>query len=93
MLDEKLEQESLKRLNRIEGQIRGIGNMVKERRYCIDIINQIKAAESALHKLSEILLENHIKTCVNHAFRSKDEKDIEEKVGELIKVYSDCRLK
>ena len=93
MIDKKVEKESLDRLNRIEGQVKGIGNMVKERRYCIDIITQIKAAEAALHKLSEILLENHIKTCVNNAFKSKNEKDMQEKIDELINVYASCRIK
>ena len=58
------ERDLLKRLNRIEGQIRGIKAMVEEERYCVDILNQVSAAQAALNSFSRVLLSNHIKTCV-----------------------------
>lgn len=71
----------LKRLNRIEGQIRGIKRMVEEDSYCIDIINQVSAAGCALDSFTKILLSTHIKTCV-----AEDVKDgSEEKLDELVK--------
>lgn len=52
------------RLNRIEGQVRGIRKMVEEERYCVDILTQVSAIQSALNSFSECLLSNHIHTCV-----------------------------
>src|SRR6059036_1510262 len=61
-----------KRLNRIEGQIRGIGRMIDEDRYCIDILTQVSAVQSALDALGLELLEHHLHGCVQHAVRSGD---------------------
>ncbi|WP_145927051.1 metal-sensitive transcriptional regulator [Jeongeupia sp. USM3] len=61
-----------KRLNRIEGQIRGINKMVQEDRYCIDILTQIAAAKSALDSLGMQLLEAHARGCVAGAIRDGD---------------------
>ncbi|MGO5051950.1 metal-sensing transcriptional repressor [Lachnospiraceae bacterium LCP25S3_G4] len=52
------------RLNRIEGQVRGVRNMVEEERYCVEILTQVSAIQSALHGFNKKLLANHIKTCV-----------------------------
>ncbi|OQX53809.1 MAG: hypothetical protein B5M53_06495 [Candidatus Cloacimonas sp. 4484_209] len=82
---------SITRLRKIEGQIKGIQNMIKERRYCIDVVMQIEAAESALHKVSEIILKNHLETCVLEAFRSRDKAIRQQKVDELMKVYKKLR--
>ena len=54
----------MNRLNRIEGQIRGVKKMVEEDRYCIDIINQVSAISSALNSFNKVLLANHIQGCV-----------------------------
>lgn len=58
------ERALLNRLNRIEGQIRGIRGMVEDERYCIDIITQVAAVQAALNSFNKVLLERHIKTCV-----------------------------
>lgn len=58
------EKDLLKRLNRIEGQVRGIKGMVEDERYCVDILNQVSAIQAALNGFSRVLLSNHIKTCV-----------------------------
>lgn len=58
------EKDLLKRLNKVEGQIRGIKTMVEEERYCVDILTQISAAQAALNSFAKVLLSNHIKTCV-----------------------------
>jgi DNA-binding FrmR family transcriptional regulator len=66
-------KESLgKRVARIEGQIRGIGRMIDEDRYCIDILTQVAAVRSALDALGVELLEHHLHGCVQHAVRSGD---------------------
>jgi len=61
-----------KRVARIEGQIRGIGRMIDEDRYCIDILTQLAAVRSALDALGVELLEHHLHGCVQHAVRSGD---------------------
>lgn len=58
------EKDLLKRLNRIEGQVRGIKSMVEAERYCVDILTQVSAVQAALNGFAKVLLSNHIKTCV-----------------------------
>ena len=72
----------IKRLNRIEGQVKGIQKMVEEERYCIDILTQISAIRSAINKVGSIILENHIKGCVVNSIK---EDDSEASIEELMK--------
>jgi len=71
----------IKRLNRVEGQIRGIKGMLDKDAYCIDILTQVAAATSALNSFSKVLLKNHIKSCVEDDVRNGSE----DKIDELIK--------
>ncbi len=66
------------RLSRIEGQVRGIRSMVEEERYCVDILTQVSAVQSALNSFNKELLSNHIKTCVVEDIRSGDETVVDE---------------
>lgn len=66
------------RLNRIEGQIRGIRGMVEESAYCVDILNQAAAANAALNAFSRELLENHLRTCVAEDIRQGKDETIDE---------------
>src|SRR5262249_34137592 len=61
---------ALKRLQRIEGQVRGLSRMVEEDRYCIDIVTQIAAVRAALRRAEEEILRDHVASCVDAAFRS-----------------------
>ena len=61
-----------KRVNRIEGQVRGIGRMIDGDRYCIDVLTQVSAVQSALDALARELLEHHLHGCVQHAVKSGD---------------------
>ena len=61
-----------KRVSRIEGQIRGIGRMIEDDRYCIDVLTQLAAVRSALDALGLELLEHHLHGCVQHAVKSGD---------------------
>jgi len=81
----------LQRLRRIEGQIAGLSRMVKDGRYCVDILHQIRAAEAGLHSVGEILLGDHLETCVPHAFESEDTEDRREKIAELVGLYRGMR--
>ena len=78
----------LKRLSRIEGQVRGVSRMVDEERYCIDIITQISAICAALRRVEEAILHDHVEHCVEHAIRSGDAKDQRQKVAELMNVLT-----
>lgn len=62
--EDKEFKDLITRLNRIEGQIRGIKKMVEEDRYCIDIINQVAAVSAAINSFNKVLLSEHIKSCV-----------------------------
>lgn len=66
------------RLNRIEGQVRGIRTMVEEERYCIDIITQVSAVTSALNAFNKVLLSQHIKTCVTDNIRNGKDEVVDE---------------
>lgn len=67
MIDESTQQSSLKRLARIEGQVRGISKMVTEGRYCIDIINQVTAVRRALERVALEVMKRHVNSCVKSA--------------------------
>lgn len=77
-----------KRLNRIEGQVRGLGRMVEDDRYCIDIVTQISAIRAALRRAEEEILRDHIAHCVEHAIASGDKSDQRQKLAEIIEVLS-----
>lgn len=81
--------DTLPRLKKIEGQVRGIIRMVEKGDYCIDIVNQISAVRGALDKVSMMILKSHIKSCVTDAIKSKN---ADEKIKELISTL-DKRLK
>ena len=75
-----------KRLNRIEGQVRGIGRMLDEDRYCVDILTQVSAVRSALHAVALELLEHHLHGCVQQAVKSgKGEPAIDEAMSVIRK--------
>jgi CsoR family transcriptional regulator, copper-sensing transcriptional repressor len=74
----------VKRLHRIEGQVRGIERMVEDDRYCIDILTQISAVGTALDSLALQLLDGHVRHCVTDAMASGDEAEIETKTAELL---------
>ena len=75
-----------RRLGRIEGQVRGLGRMLDEDRYCIDIVTQIAAARAALRRLEEEILRDHVAHCVEDAIKSGDRTDQRRKIAELMAV-------
>ena len=75
-----------KRLNRIEGQVRGIARMVDADRYCIDIVTQISAVRAALRRVDEEILRDHVAHCVERAIASGNKADQRRKVEELMQV-------
>lgn len=75
-----------KRLQRIEGQVRGLSRMVEEDRYCIDIVTQISAVRAALRRAEEEILRDHVAHCVEGAIASGNRADQRRKVAELMEV-------
>ncbi len=72
------------RLARVEGQVRGLGAMVREDRYCMDVITQIRAARAALAKVEQVVLADHLSSCVESAILSGDPEEQRKKVAELV---------
>jgi len=83
---ENIKTSCQKRLNRIEGQVRGLSRMVDEDRYCIDIVTQISAVRAALRRVEEEVLKDHVSHCVQHAIASGDKTDQRRKIAELMAV-------
>ena len=77
----------VRRLKSIEGHVRGVQRMVDEGEYCIHVVNQISAIQSALKKVSAIMLDGHLRSCVTEAVRSADAETREEVLGELMQVF------
>jgi CsoR family transcriptional regulator, copper-sensing transcriptional repressor len=74
----------LKRLARAEGQVRGIARMVEDDRYCVDILTQLAAVDTALESVALEILDDHVKHCVARALSSGDEADANTKIDELL---------
>ncbi|MBX9589259.1 MAG: metal-sensitive transcriptional regulator [Hyphomonadaceae bacterium] len=87
-MDEATKTSTLRRLSRIEGQIRGLSRMVDTNRYCIDIVTQISAVRAALRRVEEEVLREHVAHCVEHAITSGDTEQQREKVAELFDVLA-----
>ncbi len=83
---EKEYKDLINRLNRIEGQIRGIKGMIEKDAYCTDILMQVAAANAALNSFNKVLLANHIKTCVTEDIRQGKEETVDELVVILQKL-------
>jgi DNA-binding FrmR family transcriptional regulator len=75
-----------KRLQRIEGQVRGLARMVEEDRYCIDVVTQISAVRAALRRVEEEVLRDHVAHCVEGAIASGNRADQRKKIAELMEV-------
>lgn len=76
--EEKEYKDLVNRLSRIEGQVRGIKNMVESEAYCVDILTQVSAIQSALNSFNKVLLSNHIKSCVVEDIRAGNDEVVDE---------------
>ncbi len=86
-MDESARKQILRRLQSIEGHIRGVERMVDEDVYCIDIMKQINAIQAALSKANQLILENHLNTCVTSAVRGDDPAERERVLQEITGVF------
>jgi DNA-binding FrmR family transcriptional regulator len=82
---------TIKRLRRVEGQVRGVIRMLEEERYCIDVLHQVQAVKAALLRAESEILKDHAATCVESAIASGDETVQREKIAELVELFD--RLK
>ncbi len=86
-MDAATRAEALQRLKSTAGHINGIIRMLEEDRYCIDVIKQIQAAQAALSRVSEVILDSHLRTCVTTAIRGKDSAERERVLNEVTEVF------
>lgn len=80
-------EQLLNRLRRIEGQVRGVARMIEEDRYCIDILHQISAIQSAMKQVALALLEDHTRHCVMSAIKNGDESEAISELMEVVRQY------
>lgn len=86
MLDDAQQQALITRLNRIEGQVRGIRRMVQEPRLCIEILQQLSAAEAALNRISLAVMRYHVEKCVPDGV-AKGDPDRTQRLSELVDIF------
>ncbi|MBF0278586.1 MAG: metal-sensitive transcriptional regulator [SAR324 cluster bacterium] len=81
-------EDQISRINKIEGQVKGIRKMIEDQRYCIDIVSQIRAPIAALKKVEKNVLEKHLQHCVKEAMENKNPFELQEKISEIMQVIS-----
>jgi DNA-binding FrmR family transcriptional regulator len=86
-LDPRAKEQILARLRSVEGHWRAVIRMVEEDRYCIDVIKQIRAVESAIGKATGLILERHLNHCATAAIRSAHPRERERAIAELLEVF------
>jgi CsoR family transcriptional regulator, copper-sensing transcriptional repressor len=91
-VDPEIKASNLRRLSRIEGQIRGIQRMVEEDRYCADILTQVTSAQEALRAVARALMRNHLSHCATHAIRTGSTEERQAMYDELLEmIYKNAR--
>lgn len=86
-MDDQIRTAVINRLKSVGGHIAGIIKMLEDDRYCIDVIKQIQAAQAGLARSSEVILENHLDTCVTTAMRGDDVEEREQVIAEILEVF------
>jgi len=86
-MDDKTRADSIHRLRSVAGHVNGIVRMLEDDRYCIDVIKQIQAAQTALSRVSEGILDSHLRTCVTTAIRHDDPGERERVLNEVVEVF------
>jgi DNA-binding FrmR family transcriptional regulator len=84
---ESAKPEALKRMKSIAGHVRGIEKMLENDEYCIDVIKQIQAVQAALSKVSTVLLDGHLHSCVTTAIQGEDRSERERVLKEIAQVF------
>ena len=89
--EETIHLEEIVRLRRIEGQVRGIQKMIKEKRYCIDVLTQISSVLGAIIKVEENILQKHLRGSVRESLKKGNREEKERKIEEMIQVLQRLR--
>ena len=90
-MEETIKKQIVNRLRSISGHVQGIERMVENDIYCIDVIKQVMAVQSALAKVSNLVLENHLQTCVTTAIRGQDPEQQQRVIDEIVDVFEVSR--
>ncbi|MEO8270938.1 MAG: metal-sensitive transcriptional regulator [Aureliella sp.] len=85
--DDDEKSKLVNRLRRISGQVEAVQRMIEEDKYCVEILMQISASTGALHKVSELVLEDHLKSCVRQAMENGDAADRDQKLEEIMTIF------
>ncbi len=88
-----VKKQLLNRMNYLSGHLGGIKKMIKDDKYCIDIIKQNKAVMAAIKKVNKMILENHLNTCVTQAIKGRDKKQQKKKIKELLEIFKNTEKK
>ena len=86
-MNNEVKDDTMRRLRSIAGHVKGIEKMVAEEAYCIDVIKQVQAVQAALNKVNDMILENHLHTCVISAVRGEDKDEREKVLEEIVSVF------
>jgi DNA-binding FrmR family transcriptional regulator len=82
-----LKKQIINRISYLTGHLEGVKKMVKDDKYCIDIIKQNEAVIAAIEKVNQIILENHLNTCVTQAIKGKSVKERKNKINEILEIF------
>jgi DNA-binding FrmR family transcriptional regulator len=91
MMNQRQQEEVLKRLNKIEGQVRGVQKMVQQGRYCIDILTQTRAVVAGIRRVEDLIMYQHLHSCVAESMKSSNTEDKNEKINEVMDIFSKFR--
>lgn len=86
-MKKSLKKQVINRMGYLSGHLEGIKKMIKDDKYCIDIIKQNEAVIAAIKKVNKMILENHLNTCVAEAIKSKNKQEQKKKVKELLEIF------
>lgn len=87
MLNEQSKPKALERLKKIEGQVRGLERMVDEKRYCVDILNQVAAVKRALDSFGMLMMKHHVQTCVSSAIKAQKGRPLIDELIETVENF------
>jgi len=86
-MKKSFKKQTINRMSYISGHLEGIKKMLQNDKYCIDIIKQNEAVIAAIKKVNQVILENHLNTCVAEAIKSKNKKEQKKKIKELLEIF------
>ncbi len=90
-MKKSIKKQILNRMNYISGHLEGVKKMIENDKYCIDIILQNQAIISAIKKVNEMILKNHLNTCVTKAIKGKNEKERKKKIKEILELFKNSK--